>query len=272
MTNLAVVEKSNEVQTLPSQASDFGQVIALKMLELASDPSFDVEKLEKLAELQAKEAHRQDEKEFSQDFANMQAEIPLVMEDGAGDGSKYATLEKIVATTRPILQKYGFSTSFETETTLTGERNVTTKSGDSVITAGFVRVKAVLRHCTGVTTSTELLVPFDFSGSKKTNSAQAMGSAVSYGKRYTLASLLNIATADDNAVATTSNQAIITKLQADSLNHIYSELSETGKAEFNSTLNANNITEITEIPANWYSWWFGILTAIRNKELGNANT
>ena len=57
MTNLAVVEKSSAVQTLPSQANDFGQVIALKMLELASDPSFDVEKLEKLAELQTKEAH-----------------------------------------------------------------------------------------------------------------------------------------------------------------------------------------------------------------------
>ena len=118
MTNLAVVEKSNEVQIAPNKANDFGQVIALKMLELASDPSFDVEKLEKLAELQAKEAHRQDEKEFSQDFANMQAEIPLVIEDKAGNGSKYATLEKIVATTRQTLQKYGFSTSFETDTTL----------------------------------------------------------------------------------------------------------------------------------------------------------
>ena len=91
MTNLAVVEKSNEVQIAPNKANDFGQVIALKMLELASDPSFDVEKLEKLAELQAKEAHRQDEKEFSQDFANMQAEIPLVIEDKAGNGRSHPT-------------------------------------------------------------------------------------------------------------------------------------------------------------------------------------
>lgn len=269
MTNLAVVEKSNEVQIAPNKANDFGQVIALKMLELASDPSFDVEKLEKLAELQAKEAHRQDEKEFSQDFADMQAEIPLVIEDKAGNGSKYATLEKIVATTRQTLQKYGFSTSFETDTTLA---NDVKQVGDAVIMTGYVKVKAILRHKTGITTSTELLVPFDFSGSKKHNSAQAMGSAVSYGKRYTLASLLNIATADDDAVQSTNNQSVITKLQADSLMNGYNELSPTGKAEFDGVMKANNLVEFSAIPANWYSQMFSAITGIKNKELGNANT
>lgn len=270
MTNLAVVEKSNEVQIAPNLANDFGQVIALKMLELASDPSFDVEKLEKLAELQAKEAHRQDEKEFSRDFANMQAEIPLVIEDKAGNGSKYATLEKIVATTRQTLQKYGFSTSFETDTTLA---NDVKQVGDAVIMTGYVKVKAILRHKTGITTSTELLVPFDFSGSKKHNSAQAMGSAVSYGKRYTLASLLNIATADDDAVQSTSSQAVITKAQADSLVNSYDDLSETGKAEFDGMMKGGSISNINAIPANFYNWAFSEITKIKNKELAsNANS
>lgn len=267
MTNLAVVEKSNEVQIAPNSANDFGQVIALKMLELASDPSFDVEKLEKLAELQAKEAHRQDEKEFSQDFANMQSEIPLVIEDKQGNGSNYATLEKIVATTRQTLQKYGFSTSFETDTTLTE----TEKKGDATIMLGFVRVKAILRHKTGITTSTELLVPFDFSGSKKNNAAQAMGSAVSYGKRYTLCSLLNIATANDDDAQRATSQSVVTKLQADSLMNGYNELSPTGKAEFDGVMKANNLVEFSAIPANWYSQMFSTITSIKNEELSNAN-
>lgn len=268
MTNLAVVEKANSVQIAPNQAHDFGQVIALKMMELAATPEFDVAKLERLAELQRTEAKRQDEKEFSQDFADMQVEIPLVVEDKEGNGSNYATLEKIVATTRQILQKYGFSTSFETETTLNENGK---KVGDDIIMTGYVRVKAILRHKTGITTSTELLVPFDFSGSKKNNSAQAMGSAVSYGKRYTLASLLNIATADNDAIGTTTSQATLTKFQVDSLQKKYAELFESGKADFDGLMKNNNIVEIKAIPASWYNWALGELKTIENKAVKNAN-
>ena len=143
----------------------------------------------------------------------------------------------------------------------------------SRLCGGELKVKAILRHKTGITTSTELLVPFDFSGSKKHNSAQAMGSAVSYGKRYTLASLLNIATADDDAVQSTSSQAVITKVQADSLTNIYNELSETGKAEFDGMMKGGSISNINAIPANFYNWAFSEITKIKNKELAsNANS
>lgn len=160
---------------------------AVAMFErLATDPNVDVTKLERLIEMQERIISHQARAAFNTAFAAMQGEIPIIAERGKTDKGFYATLEDIVEKVRPILQRHGFTLSHRTEWP-------DTKT---------VRVVGILRHREGHEVTSEFLSAADQSGSK--NAIQALGSAVSYGRRYTAKDLLNIATRhedDDGATA-----------------------------------------------------------------------
>lgn len=228
--------------------------MAMQILALAQNPDFDVDKLGKLIELQNAEMKRQSEVAFSQAFAQMQAEIPTIVEDKSGNGSSYATLETIVDITRPILNKYGFSVTFDVKTTIQETPVKTDKGG--YIFLGFARVVAVLRHELGFSINTETVIPFDFSGSKNSNTAQAQGSAISYGKRYAYCSLLNITTRncdDDANMLSHSFQVKITVPQAKQLQSLYDNLAD--KAGFDDYLMGNfGSADLANIPKGSYNF------------------
>lgn len=258
----------NDNQVAVQMQGDAGQVMASKILELAADPNFDVDKLERLIELQTKETERQATVAFSTAFAAMQSEIPTIAKAKSGNGSNYATLEDVVEITRPILNKYGFSLSFDTNTVL--EKNDDKSANDY---KGYVEITAILLHKHGHKEKTTLLVPFDYSGSKKNNPAQAMGSSVSYGKRYTLCALLNIATRDDNDASAAWQHKKITAAQARGLTAKHSKLSEADQGGFNKwLLNDFALDAIADIPQSAYNYIDGQLTAKLNaaKELETA--
>ena len=216
--------------------------MASQIVAMASNPDFDVAKLEKLMELQERVANQQSIIAFNQDFAFMQSELPSVARNKKGQSNKYATLEDIITQTRPVLQKYGFATSFETDTQIGANKQ------DS-----FVKVTAVLVHRLGHNTTTSLLVPFDFSGNKGSNYAQAMGSAVSYGKRYALCALLNIATHDDDDGMATSQNDKITTAQRQHLQNLYDRLSDDSKLYIDGKLiEAFGSAKLGNIPLNQY--------------------
>jgi hypothetical protein len=87
-----------------------------------------------------------------------------------------------------------------------------------------------------------MILPADTSGSK--NSIQAIGSTISYAKRYTVTMLLNIVTVgqDDNAVAACQitkdqEEQIITMVEA-------CELTESEKVKFSEYIGVPTISEI----------------------------
>lgn len=265
MSELQVVN-SNQV-AIPVQG-DAGQVMATRILELAADPNFDVDKLERLIDLQTKETERQATVAFSTAFAAMQSEIPTIAKAKSGNGSNYATLEDVVEITRPILNKHGFSLSFDTNTVLEKADEKSTNDYK-----GYVEIVAILLHKHGHKEKTTLLVPFDYSGSKKNNPAQAMGSSVSYGKRYTLCALLNIATRDDNDASAAWQHKKITAAQARGLSAKHSKLSEIDQEAFNKwLLNDFAVDAIADIPQSAYNYIDGQLTNKINaaKELETA--
>lgn len=215
----------NEVATTnQTQIATQSMDMASQIVAMASNPDFDVAKLEKLMELQERVANQQSIIAFNQDFSVMQSKLPIIAKNKKGQSNKYATLEDIIANTRPILQEFGFATSFETETALNENKNNC-----------FVKVVAVLTHRMGHSTRTSLLVPFDFSGNKTANYAQAMGSAVSYGKRYALCALLNIATQDDDDRNSTTSE-FITSEQKKYLQSLYGRLSDDDKFKFDGMM------------------------------------
>lgn len=244
--------------------------MASQIVAMASNPDFDVEKLKALIDLQNSELKRQAEVAFSGAFAQLQAEIPTIIEDKKGNGSTYATLETIVDVTRPLLNRHGFSVTFDTKTHLA--ETPTKNSKNEFVFFGYVKVTAVLRHKQGFYISTESVVPFDFSGSKSSNTAQAQGSATSYGKRYAYCSLLNITTRngdDDAEMLNNSYQVKITTLQAKQLQALYDDLPN--KAGFDGWLLGQfSSSDLADIPKGAYQMVLGQLQASRGITHENA--
>lgn len=147
---------------------------------LATNKDVDVEKLQRLIDMQERILKHNAEAAFNAAFAEMQAQIPTIAERGVTDKGRYATFEDIVEGVRPVLQQFGFSLSFRTEWP----------------DKKTVKVFGILTHRDGHSRASEFMADADQSGSK--NAIQALGSAVSYGRRYTTRDLLNIASRDED--------------------------------------------------------------------------
>lgn len=167
-------------------ANDAGNFIGM-IERVAANKDVDVTKLEKLLDMQERIMSKNAEMAFNRDMALMQAELPTITEKGeikVNDvvRSKYARFEDINEAVKPVLQKHGFAVNFKTDTT-----------------GGTVKVTGILTHREGHRETTDMMLPVDVSGSK--NPVQAIGSSVSYGKRYVMEALLNLTSRgqDDDA-------------------------------------------------------------------------
>ena len=171
----------------------------------ATDPNVDIDKMERLLEMQERVMAREARVAFTSALAALQPRLPVILENGgikdrSGNiQSKYALWEDINDAIKPILAEGGFALSFKTRV-----------DGEKIIVTG------ILSHIGGHSEQTELGLPSDTSGSK--NAVQAIGSSTSYGKRYTALALLNITSRgeDDNGRAGGGNGSI-TREQFDEL-------------------------------------------------------
>jgi len=161
----------------------------------ASDPTCDIDKLERLMAMHERMQARDAEADFNAAMAAMQSDIPSIAERGAivVNGQKrsdYATFEDINDVIKPIMQTHGFAITFKVENVPAG-----------------LSVTGILMHRAGHRESTTMLLPLDTSGSK--NAVQAVGSSTSYGKRYVMSALLNLTTRgeddDGHAAVPTAN-------------------------------------------------------------------
>lgn len=193
--------QQGQVATVQPEATTLIAVIS----RVATDPNCDLDKMERLLNMQERVMAKQAEQAFNAAMAAMQAEIPSIAERGTGHNIKYATLEDILDTVRPIMHKYGFAVSFR------------------ISQVDRVTVTGVLMHKDGHREETSMTLAADTSGSK--NAVQAIGSSVSYGKRYVLCAMLNIATRgeDDNGYAATPHTPV-TETQAKQLRNLYDRM------------------------------------------------
>lgn len=185
MTNLAVAEPAGtaEVRDMSAGLLD---VIA----RAARDPNVDIDKMERLLQMQERVQARGAKAAYYGALADMQPNLPIISERGSilnknGEvQSTYALWEDVNEAIRPILCQHGFALSFKTR-----------RAESEVTTTG------ILSHRDGHSEETELSLPSDTSGSK--NAVQAVGSSSQYGKRYTAFALLNITSKgeDDDAMA-----------------------------------------------------------------------
>lgn len=187
----------------------------IQVIERAAlNPDVDIDKLERLLEMQERVMDRQAMMAYSTAMAAMQTELPSIEERGKTNNGCYATLEDIVDTVRPIMQKHGFAVSFRIQTQERG-----------------IQVTGVLMHKDGHREETSMLLPADMSGNK--NAVQAFGSSTSYGKRYVLSALLNITTRgqDDNG-STAGGVRLVTPFQAGQIQRLISQCPATTQEWF----------------------------------------
>lgn len=184
----------------------------------ATDPTCDIEKMERLMAMHERMQAKNAEQAFNAAMAQMQCEIPTVGETGMNTHTKnpYATLDDINYTLKPILQRHGFAVTFKVEHAANG-----------------ISVTGILMHSAGHREQTTMLLPID-TGSGR-NAVQAVGSSTTYGKRYVMCALLNITTGetrdDDGAGGGALNdQAVIDMLERVSECHTADELTAVWKA------------------------------------------
>ncbi len=166
----------NKLQTTESNQNNFLAIIE----KVALDQNINVEKMTKILDMQERILNKQSELEFNQAMAKAMAEIPSFEKSKKGHNFKYATFESINKIVKPIMAKHGLFINFMTD----------------FQSDNHVMITAKITHKSGHNDKTSMRFPFDPSGSK--NTIQATGSAISYGKRYTMNALLNITTHDED--------------------------------------------------------------------------
>lgn len=223
-------------QMADTRAGDSSSAL-ISMIEKAStNPDVDVEKLERLWSMYDSERNRHAEQAFNTALSQMQAKMPAIREGGAirHSGKVISTYgrwdEDILPVIRPILREHGFGLRFHTET----EQQV--------------KVEAVLSHEGGHSERTSITLSPDTSGSK--SGPQAVASSVSYGKRYTAASLLNLEIhgQDDDAQSAGGPE----KVSAEQAANIEALIQEVG-ANRTRFLEYWKVTKVEDIRAQAYN-------------------
>lgn len=159
-----------------------------EMIREAVKGGADLDKLEKLLELQIKWEANEARKAFARDFAIAQANILPVLKKKANKhtGSMYSDLSDVIETAQPIYTKEGFSVTFN--------------EGDCP-KEGHARVLADVLHFLGHKEQYHLDVPLDGKGIEgKANMTAIHGkaSSIAYGRRYLMCMIWNIPTADND--------------------------------------------------------------------------
>lgn len=186
----AVTKAEDASGALQDYNSGLLEVIA----RAARDPSVDIDKMERLIAMQERVQARDAEIAFSQAFSDMQPELPGITKGNQivhkgqviSEYAEWADISKVIT---PIMAAHGFSLSFKPQHK-----------------GGVVSVTGILRHRLGHKDESTLDLPADASGAK--NAVQAIGSTISYGKRYVGCPLLNIVTEGEDDDGATSGPKV----------------------------------------------------------------
>lgn len=153
----------------------------------ATDPNASVEKIERLMALWERGEARKAEAAFNAAMTAAQAEMRPVAADADNPQtrSRYASYAALDRALRPIYTKHGFGLSFNTGEARDME----------------VRVLCHVTHAAGHSRDYHLDMPADGKGAKGGDvmtRTHATGSALSYGTRYLLKLIFNVAVGEDD--------------------------------------------------------------------------
>jgi hypothetical protein len=205
-----------------------------------SDPSIDVEKVERYAALYERAIAREDEIAFNEAMRAAQEEMRPIAADANNPQtkSKYATYAALDAKVRPIYSKHGFSLSFY--------------SGEGAPEGSIRIVCKVARG--GHTERPYIDMPADGKGAKGDDvmtKTHATGAGVTYGRRYLLGMIFNLVVGEDNDGNDASTGPA--RISADQVTDLVSLIQDVGGARHEelkaSLLKYFGFQNLADIPA-----------------------
>jgi len=155
-----------------------------------------------------RERAHQEKRAFNQSMAECQSDMRHVSPDGYNKqtDSKYATYDKLDKALRPIYTKHGFGLSFDTADC---DRDQT------------VRVVCHVTHTDGHCHDYHIDMPADGKGAKGgavMTTTHATGAAATYGMRYLLKMIFNVAIGEDDSDGNLGDPpTVITSIELDNL-------------------------------------------------------
>jgi hypothetical protein len=192
---MSIVESmhGSNVMQIPQPQSEAAAFIAI-FERAIRDPSVDVNKARELYELRRLVRAEEAEASFNEAMSDAQGEMGMVRRDASNPQtrSRYASHAALDHALRPIYSKHGFALSFDT-----GETPA----------ENMIRIECLVT-CAGHTRKYHIDMPADGKGAKGGDvmtRTHATGSAITYGRRYLLLMIFNIAVGDDDGNAAAGN-------------------------------------------------------------------
>lgn len=187
----------------PARVADTPASVSSSLVQMiervAFDPTVDIDRMDKLLTFLTRVKAAEAEAAFTSDFSAMQPSLPSIDAKGRIVHNNklianYAKWEDVNEVLKPALAAHNFVLNFNSAQ---DEKSIT--------------VTAVLKHTGGHQETAQLRLPLDTSGAK--NAVQAIGSTISYGKRYAAGLVLNLTSrapgeADDDGRAAGAGEPI----------------------------------------------------------------
>lgn len=249
------VEKAAPYQppavTLGNESATIIQLLA----RMANDPSFDPDKMQKLLDFKKQLDDMEMQKEaaasrkaYNAAMAAAQSEMGTVVVNSKNSQthSMYASYDQIDRAIRPIYTKHGFAMSFD-ETESPKQEHI--------------RVVCHVSHRDGHTQSYHTDMPADGKGAKGGDvmtKTHAAGAAKSYGMRYLVRGIWNIATGEDDSDGNDPAPKITEKQVVD-LDALITDV----KADKEKFLRYLKVSALSDILASNYSTAVKLLEAKR---------
>jgi len=208
----------------------------------ATNPAVDIDKMERLLQMRERLVARDAEIAFNAAMSEAQAMMGRISADATNPQtrSKYASYQALDRVLRPIYTDHGFSLSFDT--------------GDGQ--QDQVRVMCHVSHKSGHTRVYHADMPADGKGAKGGDvmtKTHATGAAMSYGMRYLLKMIFNVAVGEDDTDGNVP-MAKIAESQAADLEALLTETKSDRAAflKYMSKAAKVGIEKLTDIPAVMY--------------------
>ena len=150
-----------------------------QMLAIAVEKGASIKQLEKLMDLQERWEANEAKKAYTAAMSDFRGRCPTIVKTRKAHNNMYAGLAETIEQIKDLLAECGLSHSWTTDV-----------QGD------VITVTCRVTHVGGHSESTSLPASPDTSGSK--NAIQAVGSTVTYLQRYTLFSILGLASQEDD--------------------------------------------------------------------------
>lgn len=225
------VAKKTEGEVVQHSPDTILQVIQ----SAATNPDVDIDKMERLMQMHERLVTKQNEAAFNAAMTAAQSEMRRVQADSRNvqTHSEYASYAALDRAIRPIYTKHGFALSFGTE---------------PGAPENYVRVVCHVSHSGGFSRPYQIDMPADGKGAKGGDvmtKTHAVGSGMSYGMRYLLKMIFNVAVGEDDDDGNAAGTPTITESQAADLLALITEVGA-NKAAFLKVCRVDRLEDLPE--------------------------